>query len=47
VRHVHLYIVIHVRIRNVTECLQCVNDASYVHIIITNGMNVVDNLNSV
>jgi hypothetical protein len=31
----------------VTECLQRVNDTSYVHIIIITGANVVDNLNSV
>ncbi len=47
VRHVHLYIVIHVHIRNVMECLQWANDASCVYIIIIIGMNVVDNLNSV
>jgi hypothetical protein len=46
-RHVQLYIVIRVFVRNVTECLQRVNDTSYVHIIIIIGMNVVDNLNSV
>jgi hypothetical protein len=31
----------------VTECLQRVNDTSYVHIIKITGANVVDNLNSV
>ncbi len=31
----------------VIECLRRMNDTSYVHIIITIGMNVVDNLNSV
>ncbi len=29
------------------ECLECVDDTSYVHIVIIIGMNVVDNLNSV
>ncbi len=40
-----VYIAIRVYIRK--ECLECVNDTSYVHIIIIIGMNVVDNLNSV
>jgi tRNA (Thr-GGU) A37 N-methylase len=37
----------HVLVRYVTECLQRMNDASHVHIIIIIGMNVVDNLISV
>ncbi len=38
---------VELRLVYVTECLQWMNDTSYVHIIIIIGMNVVDNLNSV
>ncbi len=41
-------IVVHcIRVHIRKECLECMDDTSYVHIIIITRMNVVDNLNPV